>query len=133
MSGPHDDITIADDALVVRRISQNQQFFDEKTGFRRPASIAFRQNGLDGDVSVYLMAETTFEAVAAGGNQPYLCTVSVGVLRQNGLGIIRTPESGGPGHCDVTGRKTSGGLRHIARAARWVSGYAPPPGPDSPP
>ena len=134
MSGPPDDITIADDALVVRRISEDQQFFDEKVGFRRPASMAFRQNGLDGNVSVYLMAETTFDAVAAEGNQPYLCTVSVGVLRQNGLGIIRTPESGGPGHCDVTGRKTTGGSRRIARAARWVPGYAPPSaGPDSPP
>ena len=132
MSGPPNDITIADDALVVRRISQDQQFFDEKTGFRRPASVAFRQNGLDGDVSVYLIAETTFGAVAAGGNQPYLCTVSVGVLRQNGLGIIRTPESGGPGHCDVTGRKLAADCAHRPRRPLG-SGYAPPPGPDSPP
>ena len=60
------------------------------------------------------------------GNQPYQCIVVVGVLRQNGLGIIRTPDSGGPGHCDITGRKTRGALNPIVRAAEWVPGYAPP-------
>ena len=133
MSGPPDDMTIGDDAMVIRRVSAKQQFFDENTGSRRPASMAFRQNGIAGDVSVYLMLETTFDAVAAGGSQPYLCVVSVGVLRQNGLGIIRTPESGGPGHCDITGRKTTGRLRRIARQAQWVPGYAPPAGADDVP
>ena len=38
MSGPPDDITIADDALVVRRISEDQQFFDEK-GRIPPAGV----------------------------------------------------------------------------------------------
>lgn len=85
------------------------------------------QSGRDGLVSVYLLSETTYEAVAQAGSQRYLAIVTVGILRENGLGIIRSSEAGGTGHCDITGRKTRGRLNKIARSAEWVPGYAPPP------
>ena len=120
------DPTIGDAEKVVRRVAREQYTFDENLGRTRPTTQAFKQNGKDGSVSAYLWSETTPEAVAQEGNQPYQCTVTVGVLRQNGLGIIRTPDDGGPGHCDITGHKTKRRLDPIVSAAQWVPGYAPP-------
>ena len=126
MTSPQDDPGINDDEVVVRRVSRREQIFDPDVGRRRPASQAFLQNGRDGLTSVYLMSETTPEEVAADGDEEYLAAVRVGALRENGLGIIRTPESGGPGHCDITGRKTRGRLFQIVMRSQWIPGYAPP-------
>ena len=127
-----DDPAIGNDETVIRRVAHNQQLYDDNLGYRRPSTQAFLQGGRDEPTSVYLLSETTPEDVAKEGSQPYQCAVSVGVLRENGLGIIRTPESGGPGHCDITGRKRQGRLNHIVGHVQWVPGYAPPPGPDDP-
>ena len=59
------------------------------------------------------------------GTEKYLTTIRVGVIRAAGLGIIRTPDDGGPGHCDITGRKTKGRLNQIVKVAEWVDGYTP--------
>ena len=127
MAGEFDDSTIDNDSVVVRRVALSEHIFDETIGRRRPSSQAFMQSGRDGLVSVYLLSETTYETVAQAGPQRYLVTVTVGVLRENGLGIIRSPGAGSPGHCDITGRKTRSRLNKIARSAEWVPGYAPPP------
>ncbi len=127
MAGEFDDSTIDNDSVVVRRVALSEHIFDETLGRRRPSSQAFMQSGRDGLVSVYLLSETTYETVAQAGSQRYLVTVTVGVLRENGLGIIRSSEAGITGHCDITGRKTRSRLNKIARSAEWVPGYAPPP------
>lgn len=127
MAGEFDDPTIGNDSVVVRRVALSEHIFDETIGRRRPSSQAFMQSGRDGLVSVYLLSETTYETVAQAGSQRYLVTVTVGVLRENGLGIIRSSEAGITGHCDITGRKTRSRLNKIARSAEWVPGYAPPP------
>lgn len=119
------DLTIGGDEQVIRRVASEQYTFDENLGRTRPTTQAFLQDGKDGLVSVYLRSETTPEAVAQEGNQPYLCVVGVGVLRQHSLDIIRTPDAGGPGHCDITGRKTKSRLTNIVRVAQWVEGYSP--------
>lgn len=125
-----DDPSIGNNELVIRRVAHQQQRYDRTLGRSRPSTAAFIQGGADGLTSVYLASETTPESVSRGGSQPYLCAVSVGILRANSFGIIRTPESGGPGHCDITGRKTRGKLAPVVKAAQWVPGYAPPPGAD---
>ena len=130
MTTPQDDPGISDNEIVARRVADDQQTFDKDIGRRRPTSQAFLQGRRDGLTSVYLLSETTPETIAGGGSQNYLATVRVGILRENGLGIIRTPESGGPGHCDVTGRKTRGRLVQIVIQAQWLPGYAPPDRPD---
>ena len=127
MAGEFDDSTIDNDSVVVRRVALSEHIFDETIGRRRPSSQAFMQSGRDGLVSVYLLSETTYETVAQAGSQRYLVTVTVGVLRENGLGIIRSSDAGITGHCDITGRKTRSRLNKIARSAEWVPGYAPPP------
>ncbi len=126
MTDPQDDPGISDDEVVVRRVSRRDQIFDPEIGRRRPSSQAFLQSGRDGLTSVYLMSETTPAEVAADGAEEYLAVVRVAVLRENGLGIIRTPESGGPGHCDITGRKTRGRLVQIVMQSQWIPGYTPP-------
>ena len=130
MTTPQDDPGISDNEIVARRVADDQQTFDKDIGRRRPTSQAFLQGRRDGLTSVYLLSETTPETLAGGGSQNYLATVRVGILRENGLGIVRTPESGGPGHCDITGRKTRGRLAQIVMQAEWAPGYAPPDGPD---
>ena len=121
-----DDPGIGGDQVVLRRVSERSYSFDENLGRFRPSSQAFLQNGPDGLVSVYLQSETTHSAVAAEGPEPYLAAIPVGELRELGLGIVRDPSSGGPGHCEITGRKTRGILNRIAKQAQWVPGYAPP-------
>lgn len=121
-----DDASISDNEVVLRRISERAYIFDENLGRLRPSSQAFLQNGPEGLVSVYLESETTHSAVAAEGPEPYLAAITAGELRELGLGIVRDPSSGGPGHCEITGRKTRGILNRIARQAQWVPEYAPP-------
>ena len=130
MTTSQDDPTIGDGELLIRRITHDQQVYDTELGRRRPATRAFVQGGRDGLTSVYLLSETTPEAIAREGGQSYQAAVRVSVLRENGLGVIHTPESGGPGHCDITGHKTRGRMLQIVLQAQWVPGYEPPPGPD---
>ena len=80
MTGELDDPSISSDSVVVRRVALSEHIFDETIGRRRPSSQAFMQSGRDGLVSVYLLSETTYEAVAQAGSQRYLATVTVGIL-----------------------------------------------------
>lgn len=123
---PPDDISIEDSELVLRRVSDRNIIFDENLGRLRPSGQVFLQDGPDGLVSVYLESETAYDAVAAGGPEPYLVTIPVGDLRELGLGIVRDPFPGGTGHCEITGRKTRSKLNRMVRLAMWVAGYAPP-------
>ena len=125
MALTQDDASISDDETLYRRISELFVQFDENLARPRPSTQAFKQGGPDGLVSVYLCSETTPEAVMSEGPEKWLATIEVGALRSLGLGIVRSPSDGGPGHCDITGRKTRGALRRIAASALWVPGYAP--------
>ena len=122
----NDDPSISDDDSVYRRISADWIVFSENTQGFRLSTQAFRQGGADGLVSVYLASETSPSAVMSEGRQPYLAEVGVGTIRDLGLGVVRSPATGGPGHCDITGRKTRGVLNRLIKQTRWVDGYAPP-------
>ena len=119
----HDDATIGSDESVYRRVATF--VYDNNLGRNRPSTQSFLQDGRDGLVSVYLVTETTPEAVASEGPEEYLASVEIGVLRSQMLGIVRDPSSGGPGHCEIMGRKTKGRLNKIVKNARWVEGYSP--------
>ena len=122
-----DDSSISDDQTMLRRVAEHFIIYDENTQKLRPSTQAFLQDGPDGLVSVYLSSETTPAAVAAGGPERYMASMKVGFLREVGLGIVRDPSSGGPGHCVITGRKTRGRLNRIVQNAEWVEGYTPQP------
>ena len=118
-----DDTSIGDDEVILRRIAFTT--FDQNLQRRRPSTQFFKQDGTDGLVSVYLLSETTPANVIDEGVERYLASVNVGLLRELGLGIVRDPTSGGPGHCVITGRKTKGRLNRIAQEAEWVEDYRP--------
>ena len=120
-----DDSSISDDEVVLRRVAEDFVTDDQNIQRLRPSTQAFKQDGSDGLVSVYLISETKLVTVADEGPEKYLASIRVGVLRELGLGVVRDPSSGGPGHCDITGRKTKGRLNQIVRKAEWVNGYAP--------
>ena len=120
-----DDLGISDDEIVLRRVHESFVVLDQNVHRKRPSTQAFKQGGADGLVSVYLSAETTPNSVAEEGPEPFLAFIKVGALRKQGLGLVRDPSSGGPGHCVITGRKTRGRLNQIAQQAVWVDGYAP--------
>ena len=120
-----DDASISDDDVVLRRVAENFVTGDQNLQRLRPSTQAFKQDGPDGLVSVYLISETEPATVVAEGPEKYLASIRVGVLRELGLGIVRDPSSGGPGHCVITGRKTKGRLNQIVRKVEWVNGYAP--------
>ena len=77
-----DDANIGNEKVVLRRISDRSHVFDENLRRRRPSSDAFLQDGPDGLVSVYLESKTTHEAIASGGPEPFLVSISVGELRK---------------------------------------------------
>ena len=118
-----DDTSIGDDEVILRRIAFTT--FDQNLQRRRPSTQSFKQDGTDGLVSVYLLSETTPANVIDEGVERYLASVNVGLLRELGLGIVRDPTSGGPGHCVITGRKTKGRLNRIAQEAEWAEDYRP--------
>ena len=126
MNLSNDDPGIGYHEIVLRRVARDEVVIDENTQRLRPARYTFLQGGRGGLVSVYLAAETTPDAVAAGGPEEYLVSITVGLLRQLGLGIVRDSTVGGLGHCVITGRKTRGRLNQIVQNAVWVDGYAPP-------
>ncbi len=116
-----DDTRIGDDEIVFRRISRCFVVPDENLHTMRPSTQAFKQH----ELSVYLESMTTPDAVASEGTESCMVSLSVAVLREEGLGIILDPSSGGPGHCLVTGRRTKGKLNRIVKKAEWVDGYSP--------
>ena len=122
---PEDDACIANDEILLRRVAENSVHWDEELRRQRPSTSAFRQDGPDGLVSVYLSSETTPATVASGGPEKHLVSIAAGFLREQELGIIRDTTSGGSGHCVITGRKTRGKLYRIVCEAQWVEGYAP--------
>lgn len=118
-----DDDTIRSDESVLRRVAG--YVYDENLERNRPSTQSFLQDGRSGLVSVYLNSETTPDTVAGGGPEEYLASIEIGVLRRQGLGIVRDLSSGGPGHCVITGRKTKGRLNQIVKQAQWDEGFSP--------
>ncbi len=113
-----------DDLTVLRRI-RDYEVLVEEDGTRRPSSQAFIQGGSDGNVSVYLASETTPERITQNYPDTYVAEVEISTIRSQGLDVEREPVEGGPGHCNITGRKTKSRARAMARSSRWATGYGP--------
>ena len=120
-----DDASISDDEIILRRVPEDFVTDDQNRQRLRPSTQAFKQDGPDGLVSVYLSSETDPATVADEGPEKYLASIRVGVLRELELGVVRDSSSGGLGHCVITGRKTKGRLNRIVCEVEWVNGYAP--------
>lgn len=116
---------LEDSQIVMRRVRDYEIIADSNDGPPRPSSNAFIQDGPDGDVSVYLESETTPAHITREYPGTYVAEVEIGVIRAQGLDVERAPISGDPGHCNITGRKSRGKARAIARNSRWAEGYGP--------
>lgn len=116
---------IHNDAVLLRRVSNQQLVSDDNADRLRPSSAAFKQGGPDGDVSVHLWPLVDCDQVMEGGKEQYLAYLTVGDVREAGVDVVFTPTDAEPGHCDIVGRKTNAIARRLARACRWVRGYGP--------
>lgn len=118
-----DDPTIGDNEVIWRRIPESWVIWDDNLKRKRPTSQFFRQ---DGPVSVYIAsAAHSAQAVMEEGKEKYLVALPVGFVRKHGLGIVRDATSGGLGHALVHGRITRSMSEKMAKAATWVTPYAP--------
>lgn len=124
MSSSTQECRIEDSQAVMRRVRIDEIITDED-GTPRPSSQAFKQDGPDGDVSVYLASETTPARITQDYPGTYVAEVDVGTIRAQGLDVERDPVPGEPGHCNITGRKSRSRARTIARSYRWAEGYGP--------
>ena len=116
---------LEDSQIVMRRVRDYEIITDSNDGPPRPSSNAFIQDGPDGDVSVYLESETTPAHITREHPGTYVVEVEISAIRAQGLDVERDPVLGDPGHCNITGRKSRGKARAIARSSRWVEGYGP--------
>ena len=55
----------------------------------------------------------------------YAALVEAGVIRALGLEVELDQAEEDPGHCNITGRKTRGKARAIARSSRCAEGFGP--------
>ena len=122
---PTEESRLEDSEVVLRRVRDYETITDSDGATPRPSSNAFIQDGPDGEVSVYLASETTPEHISIGYPETYVAEVEVGAIRSQGLDVERDPIPGDPGHCNITGRKTRGRARAIARSSRWAEGHGP--------
>ncbi len=134
----NDDPTIADGTEIWRRIPVRLGWavldHNAEPPRVRPASGAFKDNPR-GPVSVFIVAESLGEqAVLRGHENHALVKLTVGLVRACGLGILRDPEGGGPGHALHIGDKNrrieiDGERRRaceaLAKNCEWVA--SPPP------
>ena len=111
----------------MRRVSRTQLEFDVSTGGERPISGQLSVGPWPGYASCRLVGEADPDEVAAEGNEEYLFLISVNLLREYGLDVVRDPEHGGPGHCNIVGARgvSRANLRRLLRQVNWVMGYAP--------
>lgn len=116
---------VNDNETVMRRVSRTEVTLQEDEGSMRPSSDAFMQGGPEGNVSVYLASETTPERITRDYPEMYVALVDVGVIRALGLEVEREQIEEDTGHCNITGRKTRGRARAIARNSRWAEGFGP--------
>ncbi len=124
-----DDRTIADAAILLRRIPDWHFFFDKKLGRVRPSSAAFEDDE-DGDpMSMYrrdiIESEGgSVERVLVGHNGFALASLTAGQLRSKLQTIFPDPLPEESSHSKICGGKGEGARRWFAQKAEWV---IPPP------
>src|SRR6266852_2979158 len=118
-----DDLGIANEDDLWRRIHPSWVFFDANEGRVRPTSQAFKDSSDGTPMSALLAKEDTpHRALAASwGEKGFsLAAITAGLARQRGLGVVRDPQPEDPPHLLVFGDKTKFVREGLALAARWV-------------
>lgn len=86
----------------------------------------------DGYASCRLVGDADPDEVMNEGTGDYLYVLPVASIREAGMDVLETPESGGPGHCDITGAKTirRRAKQRLMAEVRWIRGHSPPGAPE---
>lgn len=122
---PPDDASIADDAILWRRVP-DRHFVPGPDGRLRPSSAAFDDGG-DGDSMSAVLAEAERNPcpVLQGNDGWGLVAIEVRLIRELGWRVERDPVPDEPAHVLVHGDKTKGKMRRVAKECIWV--IPPPP------
>jgi hypothetical protein len=120
-----DDPTIADDAVLWRRIPPWHVIFDANLGRPRPSKAAFEDHPNGSPMSVVLAEEVARSGRAAAdvlrGHEDFaLAAITAGLARERNQGVARDPVPEEPAHAVVFGRKTESVKRALARGSQWV-------------
>jgi hypothetical protein len=109
--------------MLWRRIPPDKLTHDANQGRLRPSSDNFTDNVKDGTpMSVFDPETCTGLSQILDGHENFLvAAISVAQIRAEGLEVVRTA-TGGPGHCEVVGKKTGGIKGRLAKASVWVVG-----------
>lgn len=116
-----DDPTIADDAILWRRIRPDWIVFDQNTGRYRPTSQAFHDSRGGHPMSVHLAEIAQRPEVVLAGQEGYgLVSFTSGLAREMSQAIVRDPTPNDPSHALVAGRKTGAVSSRFARESVWI-------------
>lgn len=124
-----DDATIADEAILLRRIPPRHLVYDENLMRWRPSSAAF-ENHPDGSPMSVLLADVLRTsgrnaADALRGHEGFaLAAITAGLARAHHQDVAREPLPDEPAHAVVVGIKTQAIRRKLAKQATWA---VPPP------
>lgn len=116
-----DDGSIANDAMLLRRIRPDQIVDDQNFGARRPSSAAFKDSELSVDAEPILKAnglDWRFSLQAYAGYS--LAQFTAGHARAKMLQVIHIPLQKNPAHTEVHGKKTQGVANHLVAGTTWV-------------
>jgi len=124
-AAPPDDPTIADDAVLWRRVPRHHFIPDQNLGRMRPTSAAFEDHPNGSPMSVLLQdlvlaSGRTAESVLPSREEFALASITAGFARSCNQGVVRTPQLDEPAHADVVGNKTESVRKRLAKEARWV-------------
>jgi hypothetical protein len=120
-----DDLTIANDAPLWRRIPPWHFVFDENDGKWRPSSAAFEDHPDGSPMSVVLGQQVldegrTAESVLEGYDGVALAGFDAGLARKCLQGIMRKPLPEEPAHAEVFGKKTGAVKKAFAKNSQWT-------------
>ncbi len=122
-----DDTSISNEAELWRRIPPRHLVPDKNRGGMRISKAAFDNHPNGTPMSVVLGDE-----ILAAGREPssvidghegfYLASLTAGLARSLGQGVVRNPTPDEPAHAEVFGKKTDSTRKKLAKAATWVIG-----------
>jgi hypothetical protein len=122
---PSLDLPLPDELILWRRVPKEKFVFvtdvEGMTHFR-PSSDTFADSRDGSSMSVFDSSSCGgLDRILHGHEQFGVVAITVGQMKEAGLKVVRTP-TGGPGHCEVVGKKTGSVKNKLVKASVWVVG-----------
>lgn len=109
-----DDLSIPQDAGLLRRIHPDQVIRDRNTGELRPSSAAFKDPNLSVDVETLLQAAGLDWHFSVKDYSGYsLVRFVARSARDRGLAVVSAPLPNNPAHAEVVGKRALGRQTHF--------------------